>query len=248
MAKLGLDEWQAEGLRVSAFMAEPNDPGQLGLWQAVGGDMPEVSQFHPREQRGQEGGPFLGGWLTVEVTAGRIDWRLRADNREPPVELPTIGQYGTAVQDFREPMRKWLEGGLKLSRLAFGAVLLMPTESVVAAYQTLDGLLPSVKIDPENTRDLVYRINRRRPSRGPMQGLQINRLCTWSAGQLRSAMIELTEGAELRQIGKPQDICKLELDINTASEFGELDTDALPTLFDELVELGNEIASEGDTP
>ena len=41
--------------------------------------------------------------------------------------------------------------------------------------------------------------------------------------------------------------CRLELDINTAPEcFGLLTPDKLPELFTEMVEMGKEIAEEGD--
>ena len=148
-------------------------------------------------------------------------------------------------------MQKWLEKSPPLNRLAFGAILLSPAESVPEAYRALDKLLPSVDIDPDRTRDLIYRINRRRSSRCGIEGLEVNRLSTWGAVTVSTVEVELSiEGSKkVRQSQTSQYACRLEIDINTALGFGgELDKAILPALFDELVDLGSEIITEGDIP
>ncbi len=148
-------------------------------------------------------------------------------------------------------MQKGLEKSPPLNRLAFGAVLLSPAESVPEAYRALDKLLPSVDIDPDRTRDLIYRINRRRSSRCGIEGLEVNRLSTWGMVSVSTIEMEISIGGseKVRQVEPPQYACRLEFDVNTTPEFGgELDKKKLPALLDELIELGSEIATEGDIP
>ena len=251
MVKRDLAEWQTEGLRLTAFVVEPIGPGNLGWWEALLGEAPRVSQTRPRERVVTEEGPFSGGKLSVVASTRRIDWRFGFDPSEPPPEFPTVGTYKTRHLEFRDLMQRWLEKSPPLNRLAFGAVLLSPVENMPEAYRVLDNLLPSVEIDPDRTRDLIYRINRRRSSRCGIEGLEVNRLSTWGALTVSTVEVEMSvEGLEkVHQSQTSQYACRLEFDVNTAPEFGgELDKGKLPALFDELVDLGSEIATEGDIP
>ena len=251
MVERDLAEWQTEGLRLTAFVVEPIGPGNLGWWEALLGEAPSVTQTRPRERAITEEGPFSGGKLSVVASTGRIDWRFGLDPSEPPPEFPSVGTYETRHREFRDLMQRWLEKSPPLNRLAFGAVLLSPVENMPEAYRVLDKLLPAVEIDPDRTRDLIYRINRRRSSRCGIEGLEVNRLSTWAATTVSTVEVELSiEGSEkVHQSQTLQYACRLELDINTAPGFGgELDKAKLPSLFDELVDLGSEITTEGDIP
>lgn len=251
MVKRNSSDWQTEALRLTAFTVEPIGPGNVGWWEALVGETPTVSQTRPRERVVTEQGPFSGGSLSVDVSTSRMDWRFGVDPSEPPPGFQSLGPYETQRDEFRDLMHKWLKKSAPLNRLAFGAVLLSPATSLPGAYEALATFLHSVKIDPHSTRDLIYRINRRRPCRCGIEGLEINRMSTWGAISLSTIELELSsEGSkEVRQVGTSHYACRLEIDINTAPEFkGELDRGALPALFDELVDLGSEIATEGDIP
>ena len=251
MVKRDLAEWQTEGLRLTAFVVEPIGPGNLGWWEALLGEAPSVSQTRPRERVVTEEGPFSGGKLSVVASTRRIDWRFGLDLSEPPPEFPSVGTYEMRHREFRDLMQRWLEKSPPLNRLAFGAVLLSPVENMPEAYRVLDKLLPSVEIDPDRTRDLIYRINRRRSSRCGIEGLEVNRLSTWGALTVSTVEVEMSiEGLEkVHQSQTSQYACRLEFDINTVPEFrDELDKGKLPALLDELINLGNEIATEGDIP
>jgi hypothetical protein len=52
-------------------------------------------------------------------------------------------------------------------------------------------------------------------------------------------------GADTRSLGE-ETACRLELDINTAADFGELPPTSLEVLLGELIALGREIAERGD--
>lgn len=251
MAKCRLADWQAESLRLSAFMAEAMDPTKLRFWESLVGSPPEELRNRPQQQWFTEEGPFLDGRLRVQAGNNRIDWMLLPAFGNPRSGLPVVGPYDVLEQGFRELMRRWLVDCPPVNRLAYSGVLLLPVGSLADAYRRLDGLLPAVEIDPENTRDFMYRINRRRGSRCFIEGLEINCLSTWSVVQIIETLVELS--ADGRQTPKvvqrpgSRSICRLEIDINTAPEFNLIfDKDVVPVLFEEIVDIGNEIATEGD--
>ncbi len=251
MANFGLNEWQVESLRLSAFLVNTIDPEQKHFWESLVGNMPDELRSQPQQQLVTEEGPFLNGRLRVEVRRNRFDWRLVHDLNNPSHELPVLGPYDTLGSSFRDLMLNWLADCPPIYRIAYGGVLLLPAEGQSDAYGKLDDLLQAVNIDLENTQDLTYRINRRRNSRCKIEGLKINRLSTWSVVQIIDTLVEMSAGGhhppKVIQSPNSKNICRLELDINTAPEFvQELDKNLLPEIFNELVDTGSEIAIKGD--
>jgi hypothetical protein len=145
-------------------------------------------------------------------------------------------------------MTKWIQT-LPMIRLAFGAVLLQPVDGLAEGYRLLSSYV-QLQIDPENTSDLLYQINRRRVSSSGITGLTINRLAKWSVLRLQRNLFMLSPGSPVQSHTQSEAFaCRLELDINTAPEFeGELPQAELPSLIQELVEMGREIAEQGDIP
>jgi len=133
-------------------------------------------------------------------------------------------------------MLRWLAGCPPLQRLAFGAVLTRPVDDLLTGYRQISDYLPFVQLDPESSSDFSYQINRPRNST-VISGLRINRFSRWSVARVFASTFDT-------QIG-----CRVELDINTAQEFqGELPQEKLPVIIQELVDLGKEIAENGDIP
>lgn len=251
MPKFALNEWQAESLRLSAFLVDAIDPSQTRFWESLVGNMPDELRSRPQQQLVTEEGPFLNGRLRIEARSNRFDWRLAIDLKNPSHELPVLGSYDVLENRFRDLMLKWLADCPPIHRVAYGGVLLLPAESQQDAHRKLAKLLPTVKIDPENTRDLIYRINRRRNSCCTIEGLKINRLSTWSVVQIIETLVDISAGGQhspkVAQLPNSKNICRLELDINTSPEFVQgLDKRLLSEIFNELVNAGNEIAIEGD--
>lgn len=253
MAKQKLSDWQTGELRLTAFTRDPIDAEKLVHWVELTREQPDVSRFRPRDQELLEAGPFLDSWLTLDVATTRIDWRLIVNPNEPRDGLPTVGGFDPMQEKFRKIMKKWFKQSPQLNRLAFGAVLLLPVEIKEDGYRKLDRLLPSVKINAEKSTDFSYGINRRRSSQSGIEGLEINRLSSWSLARISGLMIEMAADepskSRVLNLGEPILACSLKLDINTGLEFRRgLKKSMLPRLFDELVELGNEIATKGDIP
>ena len=251
MAKLNKGDWQVEKLRFSTFLVSPINPGEIHFWENLMGKMPDEIRSQPQQLLVTEEGPFLKGRLHMEARNNRIDWKLFRNPNEPPHGLPTLGSYADLGDEFRKLMLSWINNCPTTQRIAYGCALLLPAESLSDAYSNLNDLLPAVDIDLENTRDLLYRINRRRDSRCGIKQLKINRLSTWSAVQIIGALVDISTDADhppkVTQLPNPESCCRLELDINTTLENVQvLDENLVPDIFNELVEAGNEIAIEGD--
>jgi len=136
-----------------------------------------------------------------------------------------------------------------LRRFAFGAVLFQFVEDREDGYRQISAYLPAVKLDAKGSSDFSYQINRPRDSRSGVPGLQVNRLCRWSVAQLMHAQVSLSDaGVQKTELGS-HFACRLEMDINTSAEFrGELSPEQSKIVFGELLELGAEIAQQGDIP
>ena len=250
ITRVELSDWQTEQLRLTLFPPEP--PHKLPGWAELTGEQPEIRQSFPGRGAALEAGTFDEGWLTVDSTRERVDCRLvfRLDDAEEPRPLPSIGPFDRRLRAFQRVTKRWLRTVGRLDRLAFGAIALLPAESHEDGYRKLGKLLASVKIDLARSRDLLYRINRRRLSTSGIGRLEINRLTSWSVVRATGAAVRLS-GDDVRfvPLEEASYACRLELDINTVAEFTKgLGKAKIPKLWDELIELGVEIAEKGDVP
>lgn len=169
--------------------------------------------------------------------------QLDSDPTEPPREADALSSFSVTVPTFQRSSTQWLEfeDCPPLRRVAFGAILLQPVPSRETGYETLDGYLPTVTVDPKLS-DFLYQINRRRSSK-IIDNLWVNRLSKWSTQQVESLTVT-SDGTVARGMGASA--CRLELDINSVPSAESLPADLLPRLFEELVLLAGEIALDGD--
>ncbi len=236
-----IEQWQTEQLRLTAFPT-PTQIGGSGWWEGVVGEPPENRTLKPKVGVQQDEGPFEHGRLMLAIQPDRVDWLFTtSDEHESVIPFPI------ALASFNEGMFRWFENCPSMQRLAFGAILTQPITDRIAGYRQLSAYLPSVNIDAENSSDFSYQINRPRSSKSVIAGLRINRLTKWS--------VQTRMQVRLLPISRPVDVlegpvaCRLELDINTSQDYrGEFSKDRLREIFQELVEMGREIASEGDIP
>jgi hypothetical protein len=247
-------KWEAERLRATIFILPGAEvAGMESWWKQVVEDEPEEVLTRPREGQLQHTGVFEGKRLALVVQPGRVDWTLLAP-LESPDELaerfPTMGQFSGALEPFLRVARRWLDVCPAVTRLAFGAILIRSVADRQSGYSEISPLLPDVRIDSENSSDFFYQINRPRISKSGMGGLKVNRLTKWSVTQAGLIQIAIGAGAgTVLHSGPRQFACRLELDMSTAAEFsGEIPKDKTPSVFEELVRLGREIANRGDIP
>ena len=115
-------------------------------------------------------------------------------SRDVNTEIHIVaGKQGYEKSDeFVTLMSRWLEfdTGPSLRRLAFGAVLLHPAENRVEGYRKIQPYLQHVTMQPEESSDFLYQINRPREAEVAISGLQINRVSKWSVGRMQLITVD----------------------------------------------------------
>ena len=243
--------WRAEALRATVFYpAGQSMPDVEHLWRVATGRSPENVQTRPRDGTTLAEGGNGNNTLTFSSRPGRVDLNMQPilpDLGAPLEGFVTLGLFLETLPQLQTVVEKWLEESDIIIRLAFGTVLLMDSESVQAANRKVDGMLPGVEVDAEGSSDFFYQINRRRKARSAA-GMLVNRLTKWSVLQGNSIDV-VASGNANNLVSRRREFfaCRLELDINTVgppnSGIPKAKTRAV---FNELIELGKEIAAKGD--
>ena len=252
--------WQAELLRLTAFLSEP-PPKDNNWWAELIGQPPQREERLRREGELRVGGPLsrpelANANLLLRVRQERIDWVLgvgvEAGEGVPDIAESHLGPFTDVIPVFVEMMQTWLGlAQVATTRLALGAVLKLPVQSREEGYSVLSPYLP-FNLDPESS-DFSYRINRPRPSASLGDDTLINRLMTWQVLQTEIMVISLPSGESRTETasreGGPFFACRLELDINTAAERpGTLPQERIGDLLEEFATMAIEITREGDRP
>ncbi len=241
-------DWQVESLRVSVFPMENDSTSPSQLWDHYIVEPPVNIQIeHGRIN--QRFGQYKHGNIYLVKLPNQIDWRyvLEPDDTLDELTLPVWGSLDPSVDTILQFADDWLTCPdiMPVSRLAFGAVLLIPTLDLSQTYKILQNLLPSMELG--NVADFGYHINRRRRSIAA-EDLQINRLSRWNIAtfERNDSTLDPVQDIEEnrnRRLFAP----RLELDINTVPlEAVALPSESLLEVFKELVHVGLEIARKGD--
>lgn len=243
-----LDHWQAEKLRLTTFTSPQTVEAQSSWWERVIGQVPDNKSLQPKKAVTVEKGTYEGGELTLSIQPVRIDWYYNPIPNEQTFEYPTLGRYPDTLGVFKKPMDTWLELDIPVTRLAFGAAILLLVQNREEGYKQLQDYLPMVKIDPSGSSDFFYQINRTRKSRSAGFDLKINRLSKWSVLDMRMTQFTVGPDQQVQQLSAEQQFAiRLELDINTSQEFKDVLPQAEKTnMFNELIALGEEIILKGD--
>lgn len=250
-----IELWKAESVRLTAFPMPPFSPEKVTWWTDMAGLPPETQVSQPRIGGLKEEGAWEQGRLCLEMQPNRIDWHFLPVVTDDAGEkgVPVIGPFPDAVLKFIDMGRRWLAAPTtpKIQRLAFGAVLLQPVPDRKSGYMKMANYLKgSVTVDVDHSSDLTYSINRPRPSGAGVPKLDVNRLSKWSVMIWSRLLhiIPLTTTVDRKcTTGSQWYTCRLELDISTAADFPEpMPLDKLEPVWDELVDLGKEIAEQGD--
>jgi len=236
--------WLVEGMRVTMFLAQDAEHLPTGYYKAVFGKDPE--QKHIVGTRTVEGGRWGDrGFALVEQNPGRLECRIVPWPGAMPDPLAKVGEHPEMFAQFPKFARKIISMAPKLIRVAFGAILVMPANSLQEGQDILAKLLPAVKFEGE-LYDFLYRINRPRISNA--HPIRINRLSNWSVSRIVNLDIPIGVEGRVREESSSL-AARLELDINTDAENRvALPKGKLRGIIDELVQLAEELISEGDIP
>ena len=245
--------WLAESIRATVFPTPGAAVNAQAWWVAVMGAEPEVRTTKPATREHLDEGSLDGRRLRLSINPlGVIQWQvLPGPLTDLPEDFVHIGPLHESLPSFEAVVDRWMPMCPPATRIAFGAVALIPQAGHDEGYATLARYLRnSVQVDPRSS-DFLYRINRRRPSRS-VDGLVINRLSTWNVSKVITVgniLASRQTGTTEAQLVNESYACRVELDVNTAPTFdGVFDPLAARRVFQELKELGLEILEHGDVP
>lgn len=250
MVKIMLD-WHAKLLRLTAFPnSHISEETPETWWASVIGETPDNIISQPKLQRYVADATYGLGMVRLNVQPDRIDWLYLASDTNDMDVLPTVGPVASALQLFRNIVSTWFSQNTTpdLNRLAFGAILQAETSNRAEAYSQLNSLLSTVEVDAENSSDFIYQINRPRLITAGDMAIPVNRLSKWTASATVRQDITFTPSRVTQQRAVLQHTAtQLELDINTAPDFGEpIEHSLSDSVFSKLVELALEISEAGD--
>ena len=245
-------QWMPYILRLTAFPSPLAQFDSSNWWANIVGELPESQDRKPKIGKVTEIGPFDGSNLILDVQPDRIDWRLTSlseVNRPLPLSKEELVPLQPILNRYIQIANEWFRVAPPLIRLAFGARLGIPVDNKIDGSHILSSYLPFMDMDFANSSDFLYQINRSRTST-VVPELRLNRLTKWS-------VLSATTGSFVMRDQQPVSTsttqnfysCHLELDINTSAEnTDEYQPEHLSPLFDELVQIGLEIAQRGDIP
>ncbi len=238
--------WQVELLRVTAFPVEPATSVPRTWWEDVRGAEPDSRISQPKIRKHVDRGAYERGELVLGYNPDRIDWLYKLPEDRILSEFVSLGEYSDSTRQLAQITKAWLklDNLPRIKRIAFGARLMWPVEDHVEANKILAQFLPNLRFDPLTARDVMLRINRPTSS-ASVEGLELNRLATWSIQHLVS-LFGGVDGLSMQVPGRAA--CSLELDISSPANLGDaLGPDKLADLLIELMHLGKTLAQQGDT-
>jgi len=240
--------WKVGQARLTAFPIALLEYSSFNWWSELTGEKPANRTELPRDGKLSEVGIFASKKLRLNIEPGRVDWFFEPSDEKASqsFELPTIGRWPEAIDEFSKLAKRWskLNSLPKFRRLAFGAILSQPVNDLKGGYEKLNEYLSTVQLDPGNSSDFFYQINRPRAKSTVLSEVSINRLSKWSVFRLESSIISVEQMMPPTK-KKTVFACRLELDISTAVDYAN-QLENLEMLYDEFVNLGIEISKRGD--
>lgn len=239
--------WKVGQARLTAFPIAPIEYSKFNWWPELTGEKPANKTELPRIGKLTEEGTFASKKLRLNIEPSRVDWFFEPsdENASQTFDLPTIGKWPEAIDEFSKLVKKWskLNSLPKFRRLAFGAILSQPVNDLKEGYEKLNEYLSTVQLDPGNSSDFFYQVNRPRAKSNVLSEVSINRLSKWSVFRLESGIILVEQMLPMKK--KTVFACRLEVDISTAVDYAH-ELDKLEILYDEFVNLAIEISQCGD--
>lgn len=242
-------KWNVNTLRFTLFPSQPYSINEES-WKKIFGNPPDSYSHNIKNNKRHYEGEFGNGVMNLDLTPMRVDFNYVPKSSVPPSEMfdLSLGPVEEVAQEFIFSMNKFLE--IKdcpfAQRIAFAPSYFMPTETRMSGYKLLDKYLPKVEIDPENSSDFLYQINRARESK-VVNHLLINRLTKWRVVQYQSIIPQNMKGVHLELSTNKEYSLSLEMDINSQANYKqEFDLETQRKLFNEFIELSREILSSGD--
>lgn len=231
--------WRALGIRLSVFPATAWEAPQ-DVWQDAVGEPPETDQRQPREHARIQSGPWREGSLQLTSSPMATVWQASPGATE--VGLPNLEGWAVAdvLPDFLSITRPWLVSAeFEIKRIGFGLNAVLSASDRISSYKILRDIINSANVDPENTSDLIYQINRPLPSKSMGDQVRLNRVMKWHAPRFGSVRFQIISGEPSAAAGPNEAyFACLESDTNTPADLPRhLDHALIGAIYDELVDL-----------
>jgi len=171
-------DWQTRQIRITVFLRSPLEKEHRPTLEGAFGSEPEATLTEGPSKNVTELVSFGVGKLTLKVQQERVDWVWDTEVREG--ELGTLGDPEGSIDAVLSPILTWLQkASIEMPRVALGGIWGIPAESHEHGYQILKDRLKSVQIDPQNSSEFFYRINRWDFSDLRGQNERFNRISSW---------------------------------------------------------------------
>lgn len=218
-----LNQWLLQGLRATAFFA-PSEGGGVRAepdLDRVFTDV-EVESKEVRKPLGetQQVGSLGVGKITLSTAPGRADFIWNVDHDDQPFEIATLGDIGTALAVFLQPVCGWLSEQNDVNRVAVGINARLPADSRDQAYAMVNELVPEIKVDPSSSGEVVFQINRWLDVDVDGSSMRCNRVSRWSS--VYHAVNEVAVVGGIPQHGRKVSesfAVSSQLDFNSAADF-----------------------------
>lgn len=237
--------WQIESIRVTAFFDGPLNPSMLETW------LGEVSENSPT-QISKTPTSFAGvsrsaaGFLGIKQASNRLDITLSSEEPQSSQTIAPISEANSLYGKFVDRVPEIGELPL-VNRVAIGLVLTFKVQSESEGLKILSHNIVGLKL-PVSVRDFLYRVNHPYESR-IVDGLNINRLATWSVGKVQLIEVQFNpDGTQVqRTVSEEPWAIRLDLDFNTDQGMRlEADLERLQNLLNELKALAEKVAFDGE--
>jgi hypothetical protein len=232
---------------MTGFHVGTLDLNSLRWWEALTRQSAESRNVRPGIGQLVEFGTLEGRTVQLQIQPGRIDWWLLPKEEPESVKFASLGDYGDALSYFSQLIFKWVEQAPPLNRLAFGALLLIPTANQSESIDELAKMLPDVIINWAGINEFVLQVNRPQTSAVFPEAGPINRVAKWQTLIRKKIMASPMLGGQAPVTTSEEMAACLELDISTivpTEGMKELPSERLKQLFEELMDYGTAIASK----
>ncbi|MBU9309858.1 hypothetical protein [Burkholderia multivorans] len=246
MALPDIGAWEVQLLRASFISQQPVGKAE-DWWQTAVGVAPEQVTSKPNVLEHSETGAFGPGRLDMRIAFNRADWIYSAVDAGSP-KVPVLGGAADFLSALRNPVKTWLEAkGREVPwvRVAFGAVLLMPVETIKDGNAAIGDYLPIFNAKESDVKDLFLQVNYPRDSKN-LEDNVINRLIKLSTLSLQ--LINITPAGPVPSVSDFI-YCRAELDFSTPVEHtSRIPVDKIVGIFDELSDSAEAMMKEGVGP
>lgn len=245
-----LNDWLLDAFRFTIFFTQSADRGSESWFEDVTGSVSETTEIRRVEGVRIDTALIAGARHTLSVGEARADWNISVEPGDDDALKAGLGSANQLAKRF-ELFKPWLAHLREVNRVAIGVVAKAAADDRPSAYRILASYLPSLKLDPEGSTELLYRINRPKIYNISEDKIKINRLSSWSTILVRRLSQEVRAGDEqVMSSGRVTTVghwARCELDINTdaehVDEFSPVSLRELPAV---LVSSASEILDRGD--